>query len=267
MIYIRASILPMYFDCPRRSASQLFGREVESFDYKLKWVPKGIAAIVGTAAHESAGHVVDNLVDRGDRGKLGDATEKGIVRYRQEFEKGAEFDDTTPNNNHAEKQIGMLARSYFHEIAPGLDLVSVEREIKLKAQVDRDTVISGHIDYNSEETIRDLKTGRPGGYLSQLGGYSLLRNSNGYNKAGALYIDHLPRTPIAKAYPGARVIRADRFLCEEAAYSVIVAIQNSYNDFMKSGKAWAFPANPKSMLCNPKYCRAYDTKFCKLGGL
>ena len=235
MIYIRASLLPYYFDCPRRGSCQLFGCEIESYDYKLKWVPKGVAAIVGTAAHESAGHIVDGLAAQGERGKLADATEKGIVKYRSEFEKGAEFDDVTPNNNHAEKQIETITRSYYHEIAPALDLGEIEREVSLKAQVDQDTVLSGHIDINSAQAVRDMKTGRPGGYLPQLGGYSLLRNSNGYNKARACFVDHLPRTPIAKPYPGARSIQVDRFLCEESAFSTIKAIQSHYNEFMKGG--------------------------------
>jgi len=266
MIRIRCSGLPMYLDCPRRSACNLFDDQIADAGFHISKRPVGVAAAVGTGTHDGAAYIAENLIRTESRGKLEHATERAIVKYRDQIAAGVEFDDTTPNNNHAEKQISTLTRSYFHEIAPRLNLVNGEVEQYLKAQINN-FMVSGHVDLADDRQVRDLKTGRVGSYHAQVGGYSLVRRSNGAPAPTEIFIDYLPRVPISKPYPGAAVQEYNVSVCEKAAFETIKIIQRDVNNFISSGgNEWAFPANPKSSLCSPRYCAAWGSDFCALGG-
>lgn len=266
MIKIRVSNLPFYLDCPRRCSVNLFWREIKEAGFKVKWTPKGISAAVGSGLHGAAGYIVNSIIHDGNKGKLEDATEQGIMSLKEALEEGAEYDNTTPNNNHAEKQIITLSRSYYHEVAPRLNLNNPSIEQNIKAKLDEDTIISGTPDLADEKQIRDLKTGRESSYHAQVGGYSLLRKSNNKPRPDELSIDFCPRVPIKKPYPGAYTIQYDVTFSEEFAFNIIRIIKRDIDNFLRTGDPWAFPPNPKSMLCGEKYCKAYKTNFCRLGG-
>jgi len=268
MIKIRISSLPYYTDCPRRASVNLFRRDIESAGFVLKQTLSGIAAAVGTGAHAAAHAMHESLLTAGNAGDLKNATDAGIASFKDEIGDGVDYDETTPNNNHAEKQLTTLARSYYHEIIPvlNLDKESAVFEKTLSAALDAETLISGTPDVADAAQIRDLKTGKETSFEAQTGGYSLLRKSNGNKKPRTLAIDFLPRTPIQKKYPGAHSIIYDVDFAEYYAWNIIKTIQRDIERFLKSGDPWAFMPNPKSMLCGAKYCHAYGTNYCKLGG-
>lgn len=265
MIKIRISALPFYLDCPRRAAAGLFNYQMKLAGFDVPKYPPLVSGAVGHGAHAGASYIVDTLSTRGFLPKLDNAAEYAIVEYRKEIEDGIRYDPITPNNNDAEEQLQVLARSYYHEIAPKLDVTGIRTERKFQAQMGQDALITGRLDYCTPRQIRDLKTGREGSFIAQLGGYSLLNKSNA-GTADQLLVDFTPRVAVSKPYPGAKSINYILAIAEETAYNVIKKIVRDANEFIETGDPWAFSANPKSMLCNPKYCSCYGTAFCKLGG-
>lgn len=266
MIKIRISALPFYLDCPRRAAAGLFNFQMKLAGYDIPKYPPQVSAAVGHGAHAGAGYIVDTLSTRGVLPRLDNASEFAIVEYRKEIEEnGVQFDLVTPNNNHAEEQLQILARSYYHEIAPSLDVSGIRTEKKFTANMGQDAIITGRLDYCTPREIRDLKTGREASFIAQLGGYSLLNRSN-QGTADRLIVDYTPRVAVSKPYPGAKTIEYILGIAEETAYNIIKKIVRDANEFIETGDPWAFSANPKSMLCSPKYCTCYNTEFCKLGG-
>jgi hypothetical protein len=268
MIKIRISSLPYYTDCPRRASINLFRHEIEAAGFALKQTLPGIATAVGTGTHAAAHAMHESILSAGHAGDLSKATEAGIASFKDEIKEGVDYDETTPNNNHAEKQLITLTRSYYHEIIPALDLdkESAVFEKTLQAKLDAETVISGTPDVADAVQIRDLKTGKGTSFEAQTGGYSLLRKSNGSKQPRKLVIDFVPRTPIQKKYPGAHSITYDVNFAEYYAWNIIQTIKRDIERFQQTGDPWAFMPNPKSMLCGQKYCHAYGTNYCKLGG-
>jgi len=265
MIRIRISALPYYLDCPRRAAAGLFNFQIKLAGHNIPAYPPQVSALVGRGAHAGARHIVDTMHTMGDRPKLDNAQEIAIVEFRKDVEEGIQYDTVTPNNNHAEEQLQILTQSYYHEIAPGLDVEGLKTEKSYKASFGQ-ADITGHIDFCTPREIRDLKTGREASFIAQLGGYSLLDKSN-RGTAANLYVDFTPRVPISKPYPGAKTFCYDKAIAENTAYNIIKKIVRDANEFIETGDPWAFSANPKSMLCGPKYCSCYKTSFCNLGGL
>jgi hypothetical protein len=51
MITIRVSTLPGYPDCPRRGATRLFRQEIVQAGFRLRYLRRGIGAVIGTAVH------------------------------------------------------------------------------------------------------------------------------------------------------------------------------------------------------------------------
>lgn len=264
MIKIRVSALPFYLDCPRRAAAGLFNYLIQQAGHSIPAYPPGVAALVGRSAHAGARYIVDAMHTMGKRPGLDHAQETGIVEYRKDVEDGVSYDSVTPNNNHAEEQLQILVQSYYHEIAPKLNVDGLKTEKGKKAQLG-DALITGTLDFCTPRDIRDLKTGREASFIAQLGGYSLLDKSNG-GTAAIVAVDFTPRVHIAKPYPGAKTIVYDKAIAESTAYNIIKKIVRDAGEFIETGDPWAFSANPKSMLCGPKYCSCYKTSFCKLGG-
>lgn len=262
---IRASALPDYFDCPRRSAANLLNTELKAAGYQLKWTPRNVAASVGTGLHSAAEYALDSLIDHQREPRESDCIEYGIVSLKGESLKGMEFDETTPNINHAEKQIAQLTRSFIYEVMPKYELIDPDTEFQMKADIGGGITLSGKCDFVNSKSLRDLKTGRISDYSAQAGAYSILNQAMGYNKPLYLVNDFLPRTAITKAYPGPTIIAYQVDEAEEAARQIIRHITAAMNEFKTSGDPWAFPANPKSMLCSEKYCKAFGTAFCKMG--
>lgn len=265
MIKIRVSALPFYLDCPRRAAAGIFNFQLLQAGYRIPKYPPGVAAAVGHGAHASARYIIDEKGKSGNLPPLDYAQGNGIDEYRQHIEAGVMYDGVTPNNNDAEDQIQTLARSYYYEIAPRIDAQGVVTEHKLKARCG-DAEITGTLDLDLPETVRDLKTGRYASFVAQVGGYSLLKRSN-HSLPKGLFIDYLPRTRVDKPYPGASSIEYPLPLAENTAMNIIKKIIRDVKEFEETGDPWAFSANPKSMLCNPKYCSCYGSKFCELGGV
>lgn len=261
MRYIRASMLPSYNDCARRTAAKQYRKDVEAHGFELRKLPPSIGAAVGTAVHKVVESILRGKMETGTPGTLDAGMEKGLASFREEIAPGAEWDATTPNSMAAEEQIKRLASAYL----PRVPSVTPEA-VELSLEVDSGGwAVTGHIDLlTAEGRVEDLKTGsirRP--YQAQLGAYSLLARSNGYEvkELGTLFIPRVrPKVPQPmpewQAYP--------RGVSEAAAFSTIENIKRDMTAFLADGDPYHLPANPMSLVCSPRYCPAFGTSFCRL---
>jgi len=124
---IRASMLPAYPDCPRRSAAKQWHREVEAAGYELRDTLPSVGAAVGTAVHAAAAHVLREKMETGVAAHADDGIEVAVESFRAEVEPGAEWDDTTPTRDVAEAQIVRMTRAYVTHVASRIDPAAVEQ--------------------------------------------------------------------------------------------------------------------------------------------
>ncbi|AWJ85143.1 hypothetical protein TSH58p_17410 [Azospirillum sp. TSH58] len=268
---VRSSSLSGYPDCPRRSAAKLFRREVLAAGYRLRELPNGIGAAVGTAVHAGAAVILQEKAKTGGLPPISTATDAAIDSLRTTAAKGIGYDRETPALNEAEQQAERMVRVYRAQIAPDIQPLIVEE--RLEAQVTADIILSGQSDVIAREPgrVRDLKTGKArSNHKPQLGSYSLLARSNGIDVTEACE-DFIQRAPLKKPQPDAQIIKHDLAAAETAAIAVLRHIEDDLKSFrlgnpsvgVLPGDAWAFPANPNSKLCSAKWCPAHGTSFCR----
>ncbi len=267
---IRSSALSGYPDCPRRSAARLFRAEIEAAGYRLNTTMQGVGASIGTAVHAGAALTLTERMTRGALAPLNAVTDCAIEAYRESAEGGILFNKDSPTQDAAERQVVRMARCYQTQVAPGIEPVVVEEQ--LEADTPFGLVLTGRSDVLAREKdrLRDLKTGaQRGNHKPQIGAYSLLARSNGLPVASCGE-DFIQRASLSKPQPDALFVPHDLGAAETAAINVLRHIAADLRVFREGdpdnrvlpGDPWAFPANPASMLCSPKYCPAHGTAFC-----
>ena len=262
---IRASTLPSYPDCPRRSAAKTHRRELEAAGYAFRDLPPSIGAAIGTAAHKVGEVVLRAKIETGELGDLGQGIDLAMAEFDTEIEAGAIWDDTTQNRNAAQIQIGNLARAYFHGVAKRVEPLAVE--LYLEANTGGGVLLTGNIDLVTVSgSVRDTKTGAiDRDYYAQLGGYGLLcRSQQEPYPVTGLGIDWLPRTAHTK--PQKPLVQKEYPLaaCQRLALDVIGTIKRDLADYRTTGNPAAFMCNTGSMMCSDKYCPAWGTDFCPI---
>ena len=263
MINIRASMLPSYQDCPRRSAAGQFREIITSTGYTLNQRPQIVGIAVGQGLHAGVKLQAETFISSGSWGSIDDAIESGIDRYHQDIKDGVLFDNNTVSSNEAEKQIITQVKSFVYEVTPRIKPVQSER--KYYSVSDKEFEFSGSPDLiDVADIIDDIKGGaRSRLYHGEMGGYILLRQANDLVKTKGVRIWHMPRVSTKKSYPGASLHEYDVKLCILSASYTISQIKSNVRSFLKTKSSWAFPANPLSMMCSDKYCTAYGTDFCE----
>lgn len=255
-------MLPSWPDCNRRTAAKQYKRMVKAAGYDVRDLMPSIGAAVGTAVHASLAHVLRHKQSTGELGSVKDGLEIALQTFRQEIAPGAEWDDTTPNLPTAEFQIARMSEAYL-PIAQTIVPLRVETE--MRATIAPGWILTGHIDlYAQPKHLDDTKTGalmRP--YQAQLGGYAMLADANGLpvDTIGTTYI---PRGKKSKPQPPPERQLYDLHSAKRAAYGAIMDIKRGVEEFQRTGDAFAFSANPMSLMCSPRYCPAHGTKFCNL---
>jgi hypothetical protein len=262
-ITIRVSTLPGYTDCPRRAAAKAWRSIIEGAGFVLRKLSNGIGASIGTGVHAGASYMLyQKKADKPINGK--NAGEIAITELRNQTSDGIIWDTTTQNLNTAEKQTIRLTNLFESACVPILkpDLIEHTR----KAVIAPGWELSGRSDLETlDEIITDWKMGKiPRPYHPQLGGYSLLRRSQGGTKPKGLLKKQLKRVAIDKPQPPVETIEYDIAKCERAAWAIIGHIKRDITAFLKSGDPWCFACNPMSMMCSEKYCPAHGTTFCEL---
>ena len=269
-IVVRASALPGWTDCPRRGAARLFESEIRASGYELRETGRGIGATIGTSVHKAAAYTLTEKMVAGTPAPTSAATDCAIDTYREIVREGVDFDRETPSTPDAERQIVRMVDSYQRTIVPAVDPIAVEEP--LEADTPFGVTLTGHGDLLAREAacVRDLKTGKKrGNYKPQLGGYALLYKANGLPAASCAE-DFLERTSLKKPQPDPRSYTHDLPSAETAALAILRHIKSCLDIFragdpalgIRPGDPWAFPANPNSMLCSAKWCRAWGTEWC-----
>jgi hypothetical protein len=278
MTVIRVSALAGYPDCPRRGAARLFWREITDAGFRLRYLPRGIGALIGTAVHRGVSVVLGTKASTGTLPLRTVAIENSREALRDGVD-GVEVQYDGPNGathnmRDAVDQVIRMTGVYHDNVAPTVNPIIVEE--RLEAEVEQGLVLSGQPDLVCREpgAIRDLKTGArmPSSHAPQLGGYSLLARSHGH-KIERAAIDFVKRVNPDKPQPLPVTNEAVIARAETAASNILRQMALDLDTFrhgdaarrISPGDPWSFMANPDSMLCSPKYCRAFGTEFCHEG--
>jgi hypothetical protein len=242
--------------------------------YKLRSIPRGIAALVGSAVHKGAAVELDEKARSGSLPPATVPVDAAIDLLKEDMRLGEiayEGRGPTSTRDDALRQTGKMVASYHYSIAPSIEPIMVET--RLEAEISPNVVLSGQPDLVCREphAIRDLKTGarQPGSVAPQLGAYSLLNRSHGLDIEHA-HIDFIKRVAPQQPQPDPVSTSVELIHAETAASAIIARIVFSLRIFrygdpnhgIPPGSVWAFSANPNSQLCSARWCPAHGTEFC-----
>lgn len=261
---IHCSMLPFYFDCPRRTACKMLKAEIKASGFNLRDDRKGIGASIGIAIHAGSHMIMDTKIKTGGVPcPEGHAVDSAMASYAKEVLDN-DFDSTTPDQTTGEKQVIRQTKSYYHMVAPGI--IPIKTEERMKADLGNGFVMSGKPDIiDSTNTVRDTKAGTTlRDYRTQLGSYGILSKSNKL-KVDKACVDFIKRVRVNSLQPPPDLQTIDLATAEKTAWFVIKKIIADIREFQETKNPWAFGANPMSMLCSEKYCLAFGTNFCEFG--
>lgn len=265
---IRCSMLPGYIDCSRMAVANGYRDMLQDAGYDLPvYSTKKIYTVIGTCTHHASEYMCTKKIEGKHSNDVYEFTEDKFLTELKTAE-SLEYEKITPNQEHAQYQIRRFIYCFQRDILPKLRFPENASpkdhlELFLKAKI-REYDITGHVDIMTAASICDTKTGnllKP--CHTQVGGYNLLAKSNYDFVPKNNIIFFMPRVHKDKNYPGTQIIKLNPDFCTGEAYSLINRIIDDMEEFKKSGNPRAFVANPQSILCNKKYCRAFGTSFCE----
>ena len=257
LVRIRASSLPELFDCPARfEAKHIRGMRL----------PTSGAAQLGTAVH--AGTAIFDMSRIVEKGLTIDDCAGAVVD--EIWRPNAEIDWGEMPQKEAEPIALALHRKYCSEISPRYTFVDVEATCETLDIPELGISLTGTTDriymddFTGEYGIADLKTGKSAvsadghvktsGHATQIAVYELLaEQATGREITASANIIGLQ---VAKTDAGRRVGVGKI----ENAKELLVGTEEQQGllevaaGFLKSG---VFFGNPRSSLCNPKYCPAW----------
>lgn len=263
-------MLPSYCDCSRMAAANQFRDIILDAGYNIENAKKNtIYTILGKVNHKAAEYMQHAKIN-GNKIKTSDIEEDCIdflSTETLEYEV-LEYEKIIPNHNHAIEHVKCFIMIYNNDVLPKLlfpENADPKKYIELFLSAKKGNYdITGHIDTVTTKSIIDIKNGKIlNPFHTQLGGYGLLADANNIIKPKYLVVVHIPRTHIDKQYPGTKFEVLDVDFCKAEASAVIDKIIYDLEKFKINGDCRAFAANPLSMLCDKKYCRAYGTNFCE----
>lgn len=261
MIIIRSSSLTSYADCPRRTASRIFKREIEAAGYKLRETAVSIGAIIGTAMHNSAAFALENKQKTGVLPSVRDFNEKCVDSINTEFNSSEIIlDQITKSKNDAEKQTLRVSNSLKNNVLDFVTPVFIEN--RLEAKFNDRIKLTGQVDVNVETGVVDWKSGRFSRQNgAQYGAYLMLANAHkmGDFEATEFFVKRVAQNT---EQPAPQKIQYDGDICKKQASAVLKKIDRDLQDFIETGDKFSFLANPQSMLCSDKFCPAWGTNFC-----
>jgi hypothetical protein len=263
IVTIRASALSDFLDCPARAeAKHLLGLRT----------PNSGASQIGTAIHASTAKFDQAALD--GSGLTADEAAGAAVDAIHHPENEVVWDDDYPIKD-AENTAVALHKRYCKEIAPKQDYVAVEAKCERLEITDIGLALTGTTDriHRSEDGfgVDDLKSGKTAvrsdghvetkGHTYQMGVYELLaEKASGLAITGPAKIIGLQT---GKTEKGQRVAIGEI----EGAREVLLGDEDSPGILEAVAKmihSGSFFGNPRSMLCNPKFCPIYQRcKFRK----
>ena len=262
IVTIRASSLGTLFDCPARfEATQILGLRV----------PSNGKAMLGKAVHASTAVFDQSTID-GTGITIDEAAAAAVDTIYRPNEDVAWDEDNAADT---EKVALSLHSKYCNEIAPKQNYKAVEVECDRLEITDLGIALTGTTDRirdtESGFGISDLKTGKAAvgtdgtvkvsGHAYQLGVYELLaEHASGIAITGPAQIIGMntAKTAAAQRMGAGEVSGVRDVLLGDGETPGVLEMASR---LIHSG---AMYGNPKSMMCNPKYCPIYSTcKFRK----
>lgn len=259
---IRASALPQYLDCARRTAVRLFGREIFAAGYDVQPSKPSIGAIIGTATHAVLQTGMMRRVAGEPELTRGEMFALAGKELNERLNAGAVWDATTTNPDVALRQTVRQAQITMEKVAP--DVRPVQIEGALGADLGDGFVLKGTLDVLEADGILDWKTGTVmRANQAQYGAYSLLARSNGHGGVRRLREVYVKRAGINAAQPDPVVVEYDQADAEDLAKATMFKMKTDLQEFRRTQNPYVFMPNPNSMMCGADYCPAWGTDFCK----
>lgn len=274
-IGIRASILPGYLDCQLRAAVTVLGSDFREHGYEIRRPRSNIGALFGSGMHGGGETALKELMLAGSLMPLSAIEDASIEAFRARHADEVQYDgelvmdEDSPTIDAAEAQLRRAARQWRADVLERAQPIAVESYVE--ADLIPGVKLTGHADLlhldgqEDRRILRDLKTSRRKQhgtkFQSQIGAYSLLFRSEGYETTGA-QIDHLRRAPLAKPQPAMEMEPLEVEACEQIAHSTLKDFATKALAFRADGDPSSFLVNPASQLCSQKFCRAWGTAVC-----
>ena len=262
IVTIRASSLGRLFDCPASwAATHIDGKRM----------PSNGKAILGQAVHASTA-VYDQSQLEGS-GITIDEAAGAVVNVIHHPEEDVDWDDDSPRE--AEQIALSLHGKYCRTIAPTQQYAGVEIKCERLEIADLGIALTGTTDRIRDTAdglaISDLKTGKAAvgsdgiaktaGHAYQMGVYELLaEQASGIPITGPAQIIGMntAKTPASQRIGMGEIVGARVILLGDGETPGVLEYASR---IIHSGD---FFGNPRSMLCNKKYCPVFDTcKFRK----
>lgn len=260
---IRASSLPTWSDCPRRWAATQRKRLLAAAGYDLAQRPPSVGAHVGTASHAGVARGWQGIQESGLWTPDDECDDTAVEALRAAEERdGVSWDRTTPDRDAAQSAARKIIRAYKADIPRERQPALIEAA--MRARIKPGWVLEGHCDLFTEpdQALEDLKTGvRVPAPLAQLGGYNLLIVANG-RRVDRNRMTWVRRVGKKTEQPPPMTVAYDVSLATRTARSVLVDITTTTDRFLRDGDPFHYRANLGSVLCGPKYCPAFHTRFC-----
>lgn len=268
-ITVRPSTTSRWTDCARRQMAHAYPELLADAGYTLRQTPSSVGALIGTSVHVGGAAMLKEKLETGTIVTSDHAQGAGLLAFVDELHKQeVAWDETTRNSNDAARQIQRMVSAYKVGVADKVTPTAVEQRLEAIFPVGNgETVlISGQADNLClfPAGPRDTKTGKMAGWnVSQYGCYSALARAHG-NRVETCTEDFIKRVSPRQEQPQVVSKEFDRGDCERAAAGILGIMKHQITTFMDDPRKdpWAFPANPNSMLCADKWCRAWGTKWC-----
>lgn len=274
----RGSSLSTLEQCPRKfAADYLVDKKLaDEFGFRLRDLLPQVGSVIGSAVHHGHAHFMRELAATGSHGgetRVRVAIDGASEKLLEMTSDGLVGDDTTPNITAARETVGKMLVRVHHDHRPESEPILVERSIQAQLHYfddgrDHSVEVTGTPDtYLVEKTLPDLKTGRnvPQAY-AQMGIYFAIAEAHGYTP-DKLIVLWVKRVRLASRQPPAETIPIVIKEAKSHALGLVKIANGGMRKMLKTGEPSVFAANPGCYLCDPRYCRAYGTSFCRIGAL
>jgi hypothetical protein len=268
---IRPSSLTTAVDCGRRWAAVHLSHLVRDAGYTLgERRPLHVGAAIGSGVHAAASFTLEAKRRTGELGNEAEAVDRAEAEFLERAQHGLMWDATTGQLPVAQMQLARMTRSYRRHLAWQLTPLLVEQ--RFECDVGDNWVLSGQTDTlagDPNADVRDLKTGthqRANGV--QYACYHIILDAHGY-RPHRIIEDFLPRAKLKVEQPPPQSTTIPLAPAIADAWDTIDDIKRRTAEFQRrvveGGRPphAAFPANPQSQLCSPRFCPAFGTDFCK----
>jgi len=268
---IRPSSLTTASDCMRRFAAHQLTDQVAAAGFVLAAQrPTHIGAAVGSSIHAAAAYTMLRKRADGTLGSDAEAKDAAQQEFDARIEYGVSWDQVTDDLSTARRQIDRMTQTYRRHIAPRAAPVLVED--RLTADLGDGWTMSGQVDQmtgDPDAILQDLKTGAVKRQNAvQYVAYGWIVKAHGYVLRG-IEEQFLKRVALRKEQPPPEAIAIDMASHEADTWELIREIKNASDEFDRRAASpnglplqQAFRANPASVLCSAKFCRAHGTQFC-----